>query len=270
MITLDRPFIMGVVNVTPDSFYDGSRFNDVDAASRKIHSLLEEGADIIDIGGMSSRPGASILTVEEELQRVLPVIRDLNEEYPDVLVSIDTIHAEVARQAVENGAAMVNDISGGANDPQMLTTVATLNVPYIAMHMKGRPKTMQDNVHYEDVAVEVLDYFITKVRECHKAGITDIIIDPGLGFGKSLMNNYDLLDRLEIFKILELPILIGASRKSMIYKLLDITPEEALNGTTAVNMFALSKGASILRVHDVKAARECLKIFQAISHSSVV
>jgi dihydropteroate synthase len=268
LVRLDRPFIMGVLNVTPDSFFDGGMYLDLEAAMQQVDRLLKDGADIIDVGGMSSRPGAQTITKEEELLRILPVIKEIKARHPEVLVSVDTVHADVAEAAVESGALLVNDISAGEMDPAMLATVAGLNVPYIAMHMKGLPANMQDDPQYDDVALEILDYFIGRVRACRQAGIKDIIVDPGLGFGKRVMHNYEILARLEIFQMLQLPIMIGASRKSMIYKMLDISVDEALNGTTAINMFALTKGVSLLRVHDVREARECLVIFEALVKSA--
>lgn len=256
--------IMGILNITPDSFYDGGRYHrDPHIALERIGAMLEAGADIIDVGGMSTRPGSARISVEEELDRVIPVIELAAARHPEALISIDTVHAAVAKAAVEAGACMVNDISAGRMDKDMIPAVAALNTPYILMHMKGDPGSMQDAPTYRDVALEVLDFLIEGSRRCRDAGIRDIIIDPGLGFGKSLAHNYELLHRLEVFSILELPVLIGASRKSMIYKLLNTNAEEALNGTSCVHMIALMKGASMLRVHDVRAARECLRIYEA-------
>jgi len=264
LVEIDRPKIMGILNVTPDSFYDGGKYSSEDASFEQAQSMLEEGADIIDIGGMSSRPGAEIISVEEEIARVIPVISRLHTEDPEMLISIDTVHSETARAAVGAGASMVNDISAGTIDSKMLPTVAELKVPYVLMHMKGKPENMQDNPLYTDVVLEILDFLIERVRLCREAGITDIIIDPGLGFGKRLMDNDAIIQRLEVFDMLELPVLIGASRKSMISKLLGVPAKDTLNGSTAVHMAALLKGVNILRVHDVREARECIIISEAL------
>jgi len=263
-VEIDHPKIMGILNVTPDSFYDGGKYSSEAASFEQAQTMLKEGADIIDIGGMSSRPGAEIISVEEEMARAIPVISRLHAEDPEVLISIDTVHSETARAAVAAGASIVNDISAGTMDPKMLSAVAELKVPYVLMHMKGKPENMQDNPLYTDVVLEILDFLIERVRLCREAGITDIIIDPGLGFGKRLMDNYAIIQRLEVFDMLELPILIGASRKSMISKLLGVPAGDTLNGSTAIHMAALLKGADILRVHDVREARECIIISEAL------
>lgn len=257
----DGPFVMGILNVTPDSFYTKGRNNSIGEHVDKAGEMLEQGASILDIGGMSTRPGAEVITEETEQDRVLPVIEAINRHFPGSFISIDTYRASVARSAVRSGACMVNDISAGEMDSAMLSTVATLNVPYIAMHMRGTPETMQQRPEYENVSAEVLDYFIHKINQCSEVGIKDIILDPGFGFGKTIAHNYSLLKNLHVFDILDKPILAGISRKSMVYKPLKSDAEHALNGTTALHMLALQQGASILRVHDVKEARECIELF---------
>lgn len=254
---------MGILNITPDSFYSGSRVQQLDDILLKAEQMISEGAAILDIGGQSTKPGSNRLTAKEELKRVLPAIQQIKEKFPDIFLSIDTYHSTVAKEAVAAGADIVNDISAGEMDQQMISTVAALHVPYIAMHMKGTPESMQQKPAYEDVTKEVVDYFIQKLNECKQAGITDIIIDPGFGFGKSIQHNFQLLKKLEAFQIFHVPVLAGLSRKSTIWKTLNITAEEALNGTTVLNTIALTKGASILRVHDVKEAVEAIKLHDA-------
>lgn len=264
LLDLSQPIVMGILNVTPDSFYDGGKYELKDASLKQALKMLEEGAGIIDVGGMSSRPGAEIVDEAEEKRRVLPVIQQILKEQPDTIISIDTIHGEVAKAAIGEGAAIINDISAGKMDETMYPTIAELNVPYILMHMKGTPKTMQQQTDYTDPVLEIMDFFIKEVHELRELGVKDIIIDSGFGFGKTAEQNYEILKRIEEFSILELPILVGVSRKSMIYKLLEIAPSEALNGTTALHMVALQNGANILRVHDVKEAVECVKLFGAL------
>lgn len=264
LLSLQSPQVMGILNVTPDSFFDGGRYTRQDALLRQAEQMLKEGAAILDIGGMSSRPGAEIISVEEELQRVLPAIKDLHEAFPEAILSIDTIRGRVAEEAVGAGAAIVNDISAGAFDESMYPTVARLQVPYILMHMKGSPKTMQDNPDYEDVVQTVLDFFIAEAGKLRALDVHDIVLDPGFGFGKTVEHNYQLLKQMHLFKILDLPLLAGLSRKSMINKVLKTKPEHALNGTTALNMVALQQGARILRVHDVRPAMEAVKLWQQI------
>ncbi len=260
LLKVNTPMVMGVLNVTPDSFYDGGKYTQQEVILKRVEQLLEEGAAIIDIGGMSSRPGAEIIGVDTELKRVIPVIEGIVAVFPGILISIDTIRAKVAREAVEAGALMVNDISAGSLDKDMLTTVGKLNVPYIVMHMQGKPINMQQNPSYENVVQEVIDFFIDKLSAIKAAGIKDVILDPGFGFGKTLEQNYQILQQFDTFRLFDLPLLAGISRKSMLYKLLGITSNEALNATTAVNVIALQKGANILRVHDVKEAVEAAKI----------
>lgn len=266
LVLLDTPKVMGILNLTPDSFYDGGKYSP-DNFLFQVEKMVLEGADFIDIGGMSSRPGAAIISIEEELKRVLEPISKIQNAFPDILLSIDTIHAEVAKQAVEHGAHLVNDISAGNLDKEMLPTVGQLNVPFIAMHMKGSPENMQIQPNYENVTLEVLDYFIDKIKACRAAGIKDIIIDPGFGFGKTLAHNYTLLQHLEDLSMLELPVLVGVSRKSMISKLLQIETEETLNATTALHMIALQHGATVLRVHDVKEAKQCVALWSTLQKS---
>lgn len=264
LLSLQSPQVMGILNVTPDSFFDGGRYTRQDALLRQAEQMLKEGASILDIGGMSSRPGAEIISVEEELQRVLPSIEALHQAFPQAILSIDTIRGRVAEEAVGAGAAIVNDISAGAFDESMYPTVARLQVPYILMHMKGSPKTMQDNPDYEDVVQTVLDFFIAEVGKLRALDVHDIVLDPGFGFGKTVEHNYQLLKQMHLFKILDLPLLAGLSRKSMINKVLKTKPEHALNGTTALNMVALQQGAKILRVHDVRPAMEAVKLWQQL------
>lgn len=264
LLSLQSPQVMGILNVTPDSFFDGGRYTRQDALLRQAEQMLKEGAAILDIGGMSSRPGAEIISVEEELQRVLPAIEALHQAFPEAILSIDTIRGRVAEEAVGAGAAIVNDISAGAFDESMYPTVARLQVPYILMHMKGSPKTMQDNPDYEDVVQTVLDFFIAEVGKLRALDVHDIVLDPGFGFGKTVEHNYQLLKQMHLFKILDLPLLAGLSRKSMINKVLKTKPEHALNGTTALNMVALQQGAKILRVHDVRPAMEAVKLWQQL------
>jgi dihydropteroate synthase len=260
ILVIDQPIVMGIINVTPDSFYSGSRKTVVDEVLRQAEKMIGEGAAILDIGGQSTRPGSEDIGMEGELARVIPAIEAIKMRLPESTISIDTYYSRVALEAVSAGACMVNDISSGTLDNQMIPTVAALNVPYIAMHMKGTPKTMNDFAHYEDVTLEVLDFFIKKVEECREAGIKDVIVDVGFGFAKTIAHNFTLLKNLSIFKILEKPLLVGLSRKATIYKTLGTSPEEALNGTTVLNTIALQHGASILRVHDVKEAVEAVKL----------
>lgn len=265
LLDLTQPIIMGILNTTPDSFYDGGKYSGVEAALFQAEKMLEEGATILDIGGMSSRPGAEIISVEEELNRVIGVIEKISQKFPDTLISIDTIQAKVALEAVGAGASIVNDISAGNLDEEMIPTVAQLKVPYVLMHMQGKPETMQENpVYKQNVVLSIIDFFYNKINECTKAGINDLIIDPGFGFGKTIKDNYEVLKKLEDFKVLDLPILVGISRKSMIWKVLEIKPQEALNGTSVLNTMALLKGANILRVHDVKEAKETIRLYSLI------
>lgn len=265
LFALNEPWIMGIINSTPDSFYNKSRTTGQEQeVLAKAATMIKEGAHILDIGGYSSRPGASPVSEKEELKRVIHVIRSIKDRFPDNLVSIDTFRSKVAKEAVLAGADIVNDISGGELDSEMFDTVGSLGVPYICMHMKGTPQTMQHFSDYIDIENEIQYFFSEKVKKCHKAGIKDVILDIGLGFSKTLDQNYELIKNFSYFKSLKLPMLIGVSRKSMIYKLLKTSPEEALNGTTALHMAALINGANLLRVHDVKEANETLKLYKQI------
>ena len=266
LINLSTPKVMGIVNVTPDSFFDGGKLTDADAVEFQVEKMLQEGATFIDLGGYSSKPGAEFVSEAEELNRVIPVVKLLVEKFPDILLSIDTFRSEVAKQAIENGAALINDISAGLLDENMLETVAKLQVPYIMMHMKGTPKTMQSLANYEDLLKEMNFYFSERIAKARRFGLNDIIIDPGFGFAKTLEQNYELLQNLELLQFHDLPILAGISRKSMIYKALETAPEAALNGTTFLHAFCLQKGATILRVHDVKEAVECVKLMSQLDN----
>jgi len=259
---LDKPRVMGILNVTPDSFYADSRVSAIDEALGRAEAMIKDGATIIDVGGVSTRPGANTVKISEEKNRVLPIVKALSSTQPDVIISIDTYNSEVAAEAVKQGASMVNDISAGRIDERMYDVVGDLNVPYILMHMQGDPKNMQTAPSYENVGLEVLDFFITEIEKLRKRKIPDIILDPGFGFGKTVAHNYELLNSIHTFRFLECPVLSGVSRKSMIYKPLGVTAEAALNGTTAIHMKALMEGSKILRVHDVRAAVETVKLFE--------
>jgi dihydropteroate synthase len=255
---------MGIINSTPDSFYAGSRFSGMDAILAQCERMIRDGATIIDIGGQSTRPGSTPISAEEELQRVIGSIGAIHRQFPETFISVDTYYAVVAKEAVAAGASLVNDVSAGTMDELMIPVVASLQVPYVLMHMKGTPQTMQQEAHYDDVTKEVLDFFIHQTARLQKAGINDIIIDPGFGFAKTIAHNFELLRNLSVFRILERPILLGISRKSTIYKTLQVTSEEALNGTTVLNTVGLMNGAHILRVHDVKEAREAVMLVEAL------
>ena len=266
LIDLSTPKVMGIVNVTPDSFFDGGKLTNSDEIVGQVEKMLQDGATFIDLGGYSSKPGAEFVSESEELNRVIPIVKLLVEKFPNILLSIDTFRSEVAKQAVENGAAIINDISAGLLDEKMLETVAKLQVPYIMMHMKGTPKTMQSLANYDDLLKEMNFYFSERIAKARNFGLNDIIIDPGFGFAKTIEHNYELLQNLELLQFHELPILAGISRKSMIYKTLETSPEEALNGTTFLHAFCLQKGANILRVHDVKEAVECVKLISRLGN----
>lgn len=255
---------MGILNVTPNSFYDGGKYKDEVVLLNHVEQMLKDGASFIDIGAYSSKPGAEFVPEEEELNRLLPIVSLILKNFPETLLSIDTFRAKVAQDAIEHGAALINDISAGLLDENMLATVASYNVPYIMMHMKGTPQTMQSLNQYEDIVKEMMFYFSERIHVARSLGLNDIVIDPGFGFAKDLHQNYEVLKQLDYFSYLELPILVGFSRKSMIYKLLETSAQEALNGTTVLNTIALQKGAHILRVHDVKEAVECIKIFNQL------
>lgn len=264
LLTLEKPIVMGILNVTPDSFYSLSRVSNEKEILEKSEKMLTEGAAILDIGGMSSRPGADMISEAEEIQRVLPAIETILKHFPDAILSIDTVQAEVARQSIAAGAAIINDISAGRIDATMYPTVAELKVPYVLMHMRGTPQNMQENPTYENVVLEVLDFFIAEVGKLRELGVKDIILDAGFGFGKTLDHNYQLLKHLHVFQILELPILTGISRKSMVYKPLGGSAKDALNGTSALHMVALQQGSKILRTHDVKEAVEVIKLWKQL------
>ena len=263
ILIIDNPLVMGIINATPDSFFGGSRFNGADEILAEAEKMLNDGAGILDIGGQSTRPGSELISADEEIERVIPAIKAIAKKRPEAFISIDTFYSKVAKAAVDAGASIVNDISAGNMDNKMIATVAELKVPYILMHMKGTPQTMQQNAIYENVTLEVLDHFISKTHELQKAGIVDIIIDPGFGFAKTIDQNFELLKNLSAFKMLDKAIMLGISRKSTIYKTLGVNADEALNGTTVLNTIGLMNGASILRVHDVKEARETVKLFSA-------
>ena len=262
-MVLDEPQVMGILNATPDSFYEGHLEKPADQLLQLVQQMVADGAAIIDVGGQSTRPGSKRIGTEEEIQRVLPVIELIQKHFPQTIISIDTYNSEVAAAAVAAGASMVNDISAGDMDEGMIATVARLQVPYVCMHMQGMPETMQEQPQYTDVVKEVLDYFIAKTEQCKSAGITDMIIDPGFGFGKTIAHNFTLLKNLNAFTLLGKPVLAGLSRKSTVYKTLQTTADNALNGTTALNTMALLNGASLLRVHDVKEAKEAITLFTA-------
>lgn len=263
LLSLARPQVMGILNVTPDSFYDGSRCPDASAVSQRVLNIVAEGADIIDVGGYSSRPGCDDVSIDEEKRRLATAFEAIHNHAPEAIISVDTFRAEVARWSVEEcGAHIINDISGGAMDNSMYETVARLQVPYIMMHMRGTPATMMQEcyLHYDDVVADVLKYFSAKIALLASMGVNDIILDPGFGFSKTIDDNYRLMQHLDEFTHVGLPLLVGISRKSMIYRLLDTTPADSLNGTTALNVMALLGGANILRVHDVKQAVEAVNI----------
>jgi len=260
LLIIDKPIIMGIINTTPDSFYSNSRKQSVDEALRHAEKMLNEGATIIDIGGQSTRPGSDQVGVEEELNRIIPVIETINKHLPEAFISIDTYYSKVAEETIAAGASIINDISGGTIDEKILSIIATNHVPYVCMHMKGKQQTMQQNPQYKDVTKEVLDFFIKRIGDCQKAEINDVIVDIGFGFGKTIEHNFTLLKNLSVFKMLGTPLLLGISRKSSISKTLNISTGEALNGSTILHTIGLLNGANILRVHDVKEAMECVKL----------
>ena len=266
LLDLSHPVIMGIINVTPDSFYAGSRFTELTDILQQAEQMLSAGAQILDVGGMSSRPGAHIITAEEEMQRVAPVIQALTQEFPEAIISLDTVYAHSVRAGYDLGVGLINDISAGRLDPAMYPTVAELGLPYVLMHMQGQPGTMQSNPVYADVVTDVLDFFIAEVGKLRVLGVKDIVLDPGFGFGKTIAHNYQLLKSMHVFRMLDAPLLAGLSRKSMIYRFLNIEPEQALNGTTALHMIALQQGAKLLRVHDVKPAAEVIKLWEMLDN----
>lgn len=266
LIDLSTPKVMGILNVTPNSFYDGGKHIDEKSILLQVEKMLLEGATFIDIGGYSSKQNAEFVSEEEELQRILPIVQKVLNEFPETIISIDTFRSKVAKETIESGAAMINDISAGNLDDAMLQTIADLQVPYIMMHMRGTPQTMQSMTQYENIVKEMTFYFSERVAKARSFGINDLIVDPGFGFAKTLEQNFEVLNKLELFQMLELPLLAGVSRKSMIYKTLNTTAEFALNGTTSLNTISLMKGAKILRVHDVKEAVECVKLYNQLNH----
>ncbi len=260
LLVIDQPVVMGIINTTPDSFFSGSRRQATDKIVAKAGTMLAQGAAIIDVGGQSTRPGATMIGSNEEMDRVVPAIEAIYKQFPAAIISVDTFYASVAEAAVKAGARIVNDVSGGLYDPEMLSTVSNLNVPYVCMHNKGIGPDMHTNPQYDDLVKEVLDFFIERMDVCQKAGIKDVIIDPGFGFAKTIAHNFQLLKQLPVFKMFESPLLLGISRKSTIYKTLGITVDEALNGTTVLHTIGLMNGANILRVHDAKEAMEAIKL----------
>jgi dihydropteroate synthase len=264
---IDRPIIMGILNATPDSFYTKGNNFSIAGMVKQAEKMIQEGANILDIGGMSTRPGSDDISTKEEINRVIPILKAIRTHFPDIFLSIDTYRSEVVRAAATEGVDIINDISSGSMDASMIQTVADTKLPYIAMHMQGTPKNMQIAPQYDDICYDVLNYCASKITTCRAMGIKDIIIDPGFGFGKTITQNYSLLKGLHTFNILDVPLLVGVSRKSMIYKYLETSPEDALNGTTIVNNWALDQGAHILRVHDVKAANELIKLRELYNHS---
>ena len=265
LIDLSTPKVMGILNITPDSFYDGGKHKDETSMLNHVEKMLKEGAAFIDLGAYSSRPNADHVSEAIELKRILPMVELILKAFPDTLLSIDTFRSKVAKACIDTGAALINDISAGKLDDNMLNTVANLKVPYIMMHMRGTPKTMQHQTNYNNLVKDILFYFSVRIAEARSLGVLDIIVDPGFGFAKTLEQNYDLLKKLELFKIIETPLLVGVSRKSMIYKALNTSAKKALNGTSVLNTVALQKGASILRVHDVKEAMECVRLVEQLN-----
>ena len=268
LLTIDEPIVMGIINVTPDSFYHRSRADTEMQILRKAEQMLLEGAAILDLGGQSTRPGSTLISAGEELQRLIPAIELIIKNFPDAIISVDSFYARVAKLAIEAGGAIINDISGGHIDPEIIPLAAQMRVPYICMHMRGTPQTMNDFTSYKDLMGEITDYFIERIRVCQDAGIHDLILDPGIGFSKTIAQNFEILNAIPVLKIPGKPLLIGVSRKGTIYKTLGIDAEKALNGTTVLNTIAILNGASILRVHDVKEALEAVKLCSEIKKAS--
>lgn len=269
LISIEKPIVMGILNITPDSFFDGGKYNGLDAAVFQTEKMLQEGATIIDIGAQSTRPGADIIGVDKELAIAIPVIETLVKQFPQAVFSIDTFHAQVAKQAVFAGVSIINDVSAGDDDADMFNVVVECKVPYIMMHKQGNSKTMQLKPTYNNVVLDIIDYFVPKINFLRQKGVADLIVDPGFGFGKTLTHNYELLNKLKQFEILGLPILAGMSRKKMIQKVINEEATNALNGTTVANTIALMHGANILRVHDVKEAMECINIYNRLVSQAV-
>ncbi len=267
LLDLNKPKIMGILNVTPDSFFDGGLYNTEKKVDIQVMKMIEDGMDILDVGGYSSRPGAKEISIDEEIDRVIPIVKFIRKKYPELILSVDTFRSEVARNCLDLGVDIINDISAGCIDKNILDVVAEYNCPYIMMHMKGTPQTMQINPEYENLIKELLIYFAKRIYLAREKGIIDIIVDPGFGFGKTLDHNYTIIKKIENFKLLDLPVMVGISRKSFITKQLDIDKKDSLNGTTALNMYFLEKNVNILRVHDVKEAKECIMLHEKIKSS---
>lgn len=265
LFDLSTPVVMGIVNVTPDSFYDGGTLTSINTVISRVQQIVEEGGKIVDIGGYSSRPGANEVSLDEELNRVVPIITEIKAQFPSMVISIDTFRREVAEKSVLAGAAIVNDISGGELDPTMYNFVAESKTPYVMMHMRGNPATMQHHTTYDNLIAEIQDYFLHKIEVLHNKGLSDIIIDPGFGFAKTMDQNYELMKHLDLLQIFDKPLLVGVSRKSMIQKKLNVSVNDSLTGTIALNMFSLQKGANILRVHDVKEAQQCITLYNELN-----
>ena len=258
LFDLSKPKVMGILNLTPDSFYDGGVHNEINKIEDHVNKMVNDGVDILDIGGYSSKPGAKNISVDEELSRVIPILKHIRKIFPELVISIDTFRSKIASASLNEGADIINDISGGTLDKNMMSIVSKNNCPYILMHMQGNPQNMQNDPSYENVTLEIIQYLSQRIKIAHDNNIVDIIVDPGVGFGKTLENNFEILNNLEKFNVLDTPILAGFSRKSMIYKTLKTSSEKALNGTSSLNTIALTKGVKILRVHDVKEAKECI------------
>lgn len=269
LLSLKRPVIMGVLNLTPDSFSDGGRFNEMDTALAHTESMLKHGAKVIDIGGYSSRPGADDISPDQEIDRIAAIVANIHNQFPEAILSIDTFRAKVARAMLERGAHLINDISGGLFDPEMLATVAEFKAPYVLMHIQGTPQTMQVKPTYDDVVLEVWDHLSARIKAAREAGITDIVVDPGFGFGKTVAHNYDLFRNLDKFKLFGIPLLVGISRKSMVYRLMNTTPDDVGDLTTALHLKAMESGANILRVHDVKPAQRAVTLHQYLVHGTL-
>ena len=265
LLVLNEPIVMGIINATPDSFYSGNRIGGIDAVLQKTEQMIKDGADIIDIGGQSTRPNSKRISADEESERVIPFVEAIHKNFPQTIISIDSFYSAVVKKAVAAGASIVNDVSAGTIDENLVPTVASLKVPYVLMHMKGDPQTMQQNPAYNNVVLDVFDFLNQKINQLHSAGIVDIIVDPGFGFGKTIKHNFELLNGLNFFRQLSKPVLVGMSRKATVYKTLGINSGEALNGTTVLNTMALLNGASILRVHDVKEAKQAIQLVQALT-----
>ena len=267
LFDLSKPKVMGILNLTPDSFYDGGVHNEINKIEDHVNKMVNDGMDILDIGGYSSKPGAKNISVDEELSRVIPILKHIRKIFPDLVISIDTFRSKIASMSLDEGADIINDISGGTLDKNMMSVVAKNNCPYILMHMQGNPQNMQNDPSYENVTLEIIQYLAQRIKIAHDNNIVDLIVDPGFGFGKTLEHNFEILNNLEKFNVLDTPILAGFSRKSMIYKTLKTSSEKALNGTSSLNTIALTKGAKILRVHDVKEAKECIILHEKTKNS---